>query len=89
MWGPMRQLPNAWMVGAKRAVHRGFAVYKVGPLNKPMDKLSKTYASADAAVKAAEKLGVGYAAFRTCKCDSDETPLEMIRRQDLPVTVEP
>ena len=85
----MRQLPNTWIVGAKRAVHHGFAVYKVGPLNRPMDKLSKTYASADAAVKAAEKLGVGYAAFRTYKCDSKETPFEMIRRQDLPVTVEP
>lgn len=87
--GPMRQLPNTWMVGAKRAVHRGFAVYKVGPLNRPADELSQTYASAEAAVKAAEKLGVGYAAFRTYACDSDETPLEMIRGQDLPVTVEP
>ena len=85
----MRQLPNTWMVGTKRAVHHGFVVYKVGPLNRPIDKLSKTYESADAAVKAAEKFGVGYAAFRTYKRDSDETPLEIIRRQDLPVTVEP
>lgn len=85
----MRQLPNTWMVGTKRAVHQGFAVYKVGPLNRPMDKLSQTYASAEEAVKAAEKFGVGYAAFRTYKCVSDETPFEMIRGQDLPVTVGP
>jgi len=85
----MRQLPNTWMVGAKRAVHRGFSVYKVGLLNRPTDKLSQTYASAEDAVEAAEKAGASYAAFRTYKFDSDETPLEMIRRQDLPVTVEP
>lgn len=87
--GLMRQLPNTWMVGAKRALHQGFAVYKVGPHNRPMDKVSQTHVSAVEAVKAAEKCGVGYAAFRTYKCDSNETPLEMIRGQDLPVTVEP
>lgn len=89
MWGLMRQLPNTWMVGPKRALHLGFAVYKIGPFNRPMDKRSDTYASADAAVKAAEKLGAGNEAFRTYKCNSDQIPLEMIRRQDLPVIVEP
>ncbi|WLA81960.1 hypothetical protein [Bradyrhizobium elkanii] len=54
-----------------------------------MDKLSRTYASAEEAVKAAEEFGVGHAAFRTYKSDSDEIPFEMIRGQDLPVTVEP
>lgn len=76
------------MVGAKRAVHSGFAVYKVGLSNRPMDKVSM-YASADAACEAAENLGVGYAAFRTYTCGSQEIPREIIRREDLPVTIGP
>lgn len=82
------ELPHTWLVGNDRAVHDGFAVFKMGKLSKPMDLVGAVGESAREAVERAEKLGAGYAAFRVFRSTKiGGQPKEMIQRENLPVRV--
>ncbi len=82
------QLRNAWSLDSGTCIHVGFAAHKtIGEFNKPMEQVGKIHVSAEAAVAAAERLGEGYAAFRVYKYKKKTEPKELIRREDLPVSV--
>ncbi len=81
---------NTWLVGGDRMTHEGFAVFKLGKLNKPTDLVGAVGESAQKAVERAEELGDGYAAFRVFKsANIGHQPKEMIQRQNLPLYVGP
>jgi hypothetical protein len=71
-------------------VMSGFCVHKIiGKFNRPVDEVGRLYESAVAAIKAAERLGDGYAAFRVVKVGSSLQPKELIHRSDLPIFITP
>ena len=81
-------IPHTWLVGNDRALHDGFAVFKIGKLSKPMDLVGPVGESARDAVERAEKLGDGYAAFRVFRLMKlGGQPKELIQRENLPVRV--
>ena len=84
------KIPHTWLVGNDRAVHEGFAVFKTGKLNEPLDLIGPIGESAAKAVERAEKLASGYSAFRVYKsARTGNQPKEMIQRNNLPVEVIP
>jgi hypothetical protein len=84
----VRQLINTWTTGKVRSIHEGFRVHRIiGKSNRPGDEVGRVYESAETAIETAERLGEGYAAFRVAKVGSSLEPKELIRRSDLPITV--
>ncbi|WP_314959013.1 hypothetical protein [Bradyrhizobium cosmicum] len=82
------EIPHTWLIGNDRAIHEGFAVFKMGKLSRPMDLVGAICESARDAIERAEKLGDGYAAFRVFKSAKiGGQPKEMIQRGNLPVSV--
>jgi hypothetical protein len=84
------KIPHTWLVGNDRMIHEGFAVFKLGALNKPMEIVGPINESAEKVVERAEKLGDGHAAFRVFKSTKFvRQPKEMIQRLDLPLYLGP
>jgi hypothetical protein len=80
------QLSYVVDLGKVQLVHVGFAAHKVIGIGKPMERAGLLRDSAEQAIKDAEALGPGHAAFRIMETEEGETgPSEQVNRADLPV----
>lgn len=82
------KLQYAWEIGNDRSIHAGFAVCKLGKLNKPMEMVSGIFESAEKAFESASRLGAGFAAFRIVRTRKSNHPYEKISESDLPIHIE-